>query len=469
MYFQHVYDKTLAQASYFIGCQKAGVALVIDPKRDVDTYLDIARQNNMKITHVTETHIHADFLSGSRELSSLTGAKLYLSDEGGPDWQYEFPHVGLKDGDEFHVGNLKIQVLHTPGHTPESISFLLTDQPASPEPVMLFTGDFVFVGDIGRPDLLEKAAGLKGTQEIGAAQMYESIKRFSELPDYLQVWPGHGAGSACGKALGAVPSSTVGYEKIRNWALQYNNDKKRFVNYLLEDQPEPPLYFAMMKTLNRIKRPLLTEIPKLKKLSMNELKEAMDRQIKVIDTRPKSDFAAGYIPGTINIQGNNAFATWIGWFVSYEEPFILIAEESTLDDLTRKLMRIGMDNVYGYVDGVKDWEMAGGKLATSETVSLDEFRNILKSNHTQIIDLRGAAEYKAGHIKGAENVFIGTLEKNLDKIKKDEPVIIHCQAGDRSAIGYSLLAKHGFKNVKNYSGGVTEWSGAGNPMVTDVA
>lgn len=467
MYFQHVYDKTLAQASYFIGCQKAGVAMVIDPKRDVDTYLEIAKQNNMKITHVAETHIHADFLSGSRELAALTGAKMYLSDEGGEGWQYEFPHEGLKHGDIIKVGNLKLEVLHTPGHTPESISFLLTDVPASDKPVMLFTGDFVFVGDIGRPDLLEEAAGIKGTKEVGARQMYESIKRFASLADYIQVWPGHGAGSACGKALGAVPSTTVGYEKVRNWALQYENNEPGFVKYLLEDQPEPPKYFAMMKKLNKVERPLLTEVPKAKKLSKEEFKAAFDKGIKVIDTRLKTEFAQGFIPGSLNIQGNNAFATWMGWFLSYDEPFILIAEESKLEDLTRKLMRIGLDNIYGYIENVNVWTDLGQKLEKANVISLDEFKNILRTNHTQVVDLRGAAEFKSGHIKGADNVFIGTLEKNLSKIKKDEQVVIHCQAGDRSSIGYSLLTKHGYKNIKNYSGGMSEWANTGNPIVSE--
>jgi hydroxyacylglutathione hydrolase len=237
MFFQHIYDKTLAQASYLIGCQKTGESIVIDAKRDVDTYLEIAKQNNLKITHITETHIHADFLTGSRELAKLTGAKMYLSDEGGEGWLYEFPHIGLKDGSVIKVGNLTLKVMHTPGHTPESISFLLTDHPASNEPVMLFTGDFVFVGDVGRPDLLEKAAGFAGTKEAGAKEMYKSINKFNALPDYIQVWPGHGAGSACGKALGAVPSTTVGYEKVRNWAFQYPKDENGFVKYLLEDQP----------------------------------------------------------------------------------------------------------------------------------------------------------------------------------------------------------------------------------------
>ncbi|MBC6491468.1 rhodanese-like domain-containing protein [Flavihumibacter stibioxidans] len=464
MFFQHIYDKSLAQASYFIGCQKAGVAAVIDPKRDVDTYLEIAKQNNMKITHIFETHIHADFLAGSRELAALTGAEMYLSDEGGEGWEYEFPHVGLKNGSVVMVGNLKIEVMHTPGHTPESISFLLTDTPASDEPVMLFTGDFVFVGDIGRPDLLEKAAGMKGTQDKGAHQMYESIRRFNELSDFIQVWPGHGAGSACGKALGAVPSTTVGYEKARNWAFRYNNNEEGFVKYLLADQPEPPKYFAMMKKLNKVDRPLLTEVPKLKQLSAEELKAAMDKGYKVIDTRNKTDFAAGFIPGSINIQGNNSFATWAGWYLTYEEPFILLADESQLDDLTRKLMRIGLDNIYGYVPSVEVYTSAGGQLEKANVIGLDEFKSLYENNGIQVVDLRGAAEFKSGHIKGADNVFVGTILNNLDKISKDKKVVIHCQGGDRAAIGYSLLVKNGYRNILNYSAGMNEWVNQGNPV-----
>jgi hydroxyacylglutathione hydrolase len=466
MYFQHVYDKSLAQASYFIGCQRAGVAIVIDPKRDVDTYIEIAAQNNMKITHVAETHIHADFLCGSRELAALTGAKLYLSDEGGPDWQYEFAHVGLRHGDKINVGNLRFDIIHNPGHTPESISFLLTDLPASDKPVMLFTGDFVFVGDVGRPDLLEKAAGIVGTQAAGAKEMYRSLRLFTELPEYVQVWPGHGAGSACGKSLGSIPSSTVGYEKFSNWALQHEHDEVGFVKYLLEDQPEPPKYFAMMKKLNKSDRPLVTETPKPKKLSLSDLKTALGKGVKVIDSRSKVDFAKGFIPGTINIQGTSSFSTWMGWFVSYDEPFILIAAESNLDDLVRKLMRIGLDKVYGYVDDITGWEKSGENLSKSNLISLEEFKDILKTNHTQVVDLRGESEYKRGHIKGTENIFIGTLEKSLNKIKKNQQVVIHCQSGDRTTIGYSILKKHGFQNIKNYSGGISEWVQDGNPVVS---
>ncbi|MEY4629863.1 MAG: hypothetical protein RLZZ595_2189 [Bacteroidota bacterium] len=464
MFFQHVYDKTLAQASYFIGCQKAGVAAVIDPKRDVDTYLEIAKQNNMKITHVLETHIHADFLTGSRELAALTGAKLFLSDEGGAGWEYEFDHVGVKDSSSFMIGNLKIDVLHTPGHTPESISFLLTDTPASPEPVMFFTGDFVFVGDIGRPDLLEKAAGMTGTMDAGAHEMYKSIKKFSDLPDYIQVWPGHGAGSACGKALGAVPSTTIGYEKVRNWAFRFSNDENGFVKFLLEDQPEPPKYFAMMKKLNKVDRPLLTEVPKLKKLTNNEMMEAMGKGIKLIDARLKNDFAKGYIPGSINIQGNNAFATWAGWYLSYDEPFILLADESQLDDLTRKLMRIGLDNIMGYVPSTEAYVKEGGKLDTVNVIDIDTFKKVIEEPNVQIVDLRGATEYKSGHVKNADHVFVGTLLNNLDKVSKDKKIVIHCQGGDRATIGYSLLAREGYNNVLNYSASMNEWIALGNPV-----
>lgn len=456
MFFQHVYDKSLAQASYFIGCQAKGEAIVIDAQRDIDVYLEIARQNNMKITHVTETHIHADFLCGSRELAAVTGAEMYLSDEGGEDWQYAFPHVGLKHGDKISVGNLTLEVLHTPGHTPESISFLLTDHPATNKPVMVFTGDFVFVGDIGRPDLLEKAAGLIGTQEKGAKQMYESIQRFAELPEYVQVWPAHGAGSACGKALGAVPSSTVGYEKIRNWAFQYEDNEAGFIEYLLEGQPEPPKYFAKMKHLNKVNRPLLVEVPKHPKLTKEQFLTAYENGLKVIDTRNKADFATGFIPGSINIQGNNSFSTWAGWLLNYQEQFILIADDNQMEDLTRKLMRIGLDNIYGYISDVND---LGLELETEKIIGINEFKSYIGNPDAQIVDVRGYSEYDAYHVEGADNVFVGTLPDNLDKFSKDKQIIIHCQSGDRATIAQSLLAKHGFKNVKNYSAGMKEWIG----------
>lgn len=455
MFFQHVYDKSLAQGSYLVGCQATGEAIVIDAKRDIDTYLEIAAQNNLRITHITETHIHADFLAGSRELAAVTGAKLYLSDEGGDNWQYLFPHTGLKDGDVIKVGNLTLKVLHTPGHTPESISFLLTDHPATEQPVMVFTGDFVFVGDIGRPDLLEKAAGMIGTKEVGAKQMFQSLKKFADLPDYVQVWSAHGAGSACGKALGAVHSSTVGYEKIRNWAFRFGEDEAAFTDYLLADQPEAPKYFAMMKSLNKVDRPLLIEVPKHPELTREQFLSAYGKGIKLIDTRDKAVFSEGYISGSINIQHNNSFSTWMGWLLNYQEQFMLVADADQMDELTRKLMRIGMDNVYGFITDVAE---AGLPLQKADVIEIDEFASLIGKDDVQIVDVRGETEYAAKHIESADHVFVGTIPSNLDKISKDKTIVIHCQAGDRATIAYSLLKKNGFEKVKNFSGGMKEWN-----------
>lgn len=458
MFFEHIYDKSLAQSSYLVGCQATNEAIVIDAKRDIDTYLEIIQKNNLKITHITETHIHADFLSGSRELAAATGASLYLSDEGGADWQYEFPHIGLTDGQVIKVGNLSLEVIHTPGHTPESISFLLIDHPVSEQPVMVFTGDFVFVGDIGRPDLLEKAAGIANTKELGAKQMYQSLQRFLDLPEYVQVWSGHGAGSACGKALGAVPSSTVGYELIRNWAFQYKDDEQGFVDYLLTDQPEPPKYFAMMKHLNKVPRPLLVEVPKHPKLSEEEFLLAYHKGIKVIDTRDKIDFSRGFLPGSINIQSNNSFSTWAGWVLDYQEQFMLVTTEEQIEEITRKLMRIGLDNIYGFITDV---DSLGVELQYTKIIDLDTFQTYLNNPDVQIFDVRGETDYKTKHIDGVENLFVGTLSDHLDKIDKNKEIIIHCQSGYRSTIACSILRRNGFHKVKDFSGGMNAWNAAG--------
>ena len=406
MFFERVYEKGLAQASYVIGCQATREAIVIDPKRDIDTYLEIAERENLKITHVAETHIHADFLSGSLELANATGAKIYLSNEGGIDWQYQFDHTGLNDDDEIKIGNIKLRVMHTPGHTPEHISFILTDTPASPEPVMIFTGDFVFVGDVGRPDLLEKAAGIEGTMIEGAKQMFNSIKKFKSLPDHLQVWPAHGAGSACGKALGAVPGSTVGYEKLSNWALKIE-DQDTFINTLLEGQPEPPKYFAMMKRLNKLGPKILGSIPHPARLSVNKFKESVDKGCRIIDTRDKLSFAGGHIPGSLNIQDNNSFSTWAGWMLDYENPFILIAPEQRIDTLNRELIRIGTDNLAGYVSDLDRLEAAGLTLETLNLINPSELQeNILDY---KLIDVRSYTEYNVSHIPGSINIHTGFL------------------------------------------------------------
>ncbi|MGJ1284481.1 MBL fold metallo-hydrolase [Sphingobacterium spiritivorum] len=460
MFFERIYDESLAQASYMIGCQAKGVALVIDPKRDVDTYLEIAKRNNLKITQITETHIHADFLSGSRELAALTGATLYLSDEGGEDWQYEFPHEGLKEGDKLLVGNLTLTVIHTPGHTPESISFVLTDHPASDQPIMVFTGDFVFVGDVGRPDLLEKAAGITGTKEVGAKDMFRSIQKFLTLPDFVQLWPGHGAGSSCGKALGSVPSSTVGYERIRNWALQEKKEDK-FVTELLDGQPEPPAYFAMMKKLNKVDRPLLLHVPEIPLLNKEQFLKYKQDDVTIVDTRPKELFVKGHIPQSINIQHKKSFATWGGWLLQYDKPFILVAAPHEIEELTRKLMRIGLDNVLGYITDIDD---LGIPLEMTKVVDLAAVKSAINNPDIQLIDVRNTNEYQSGHIKGAISLMWGKLEKNLSAIDPQKTKLIYCQGGDRASIAASLLKKNGIEHVEIYLGSMNEWLSQGQEV-----
>ncbi|MHC8948221.1 MBL fold metallo-hydrolase [Sphingobacterium hungaricum] len=460
MFFQQVYDKSLAQASYVIGCQVTGEAMVVDAKRDVDTYLELAKQHGLTITKVTETHIHADFLSGTRELAKLTGAEIYLSDEGGQDWQYEFPHTGLKDGDQIHLGNISFRILHNPGHTPESISFLITDHPASDHPVIILTGDFVFVGDVGRPDLLEKAAGIVGSQSEGAEQMFQSLQKFSALPDFVQLWPGHGAGSACGKSLGAVSSSTIGYEKIRNWALE-DASKQDFIQTLLAGQPEPPRYFAQMKKLNKIERSLLLEVPQIPLLSDSSFIDLLLMDVQLVDTRSKFEFSKEFIAGAYNIQANNAFATWCGWMLDYDRPIVLIVQKNQLEDLMRKLMRIGLDNVVGYIPSIDTLDVP---MNTYEVLSFEEFAETVHDQDTQVYDVRNQSEFENGHVEGAKNIFVGTMINHLDEIDQTKSIVLYCQSGDRAALASSILLKNGFENIRTYFGGMKEWKEKQQPL-----
>jgi hydroxyacylglutathione hydrolase len=458
MFFERIYEKGLAQASYLIGCQATKEAIVIDPKRDIDTYLQIAERENLRITHITETHIHADFLSGALELSSATDAKIYLSDEGGPDWQYQFDHVGLKDGDSIKVGNLILKVLHTPGHTPEHISFILTDRPASHEPFMIFTGDFVFVGDLGRPDLLEKAAGIEGTMITGAKQMFQSLKKFKALPDHLQVWPAHGAGSACGKALGAVPGSTIGYEKLSNWALKID-DEEVFIQTLLDGQPEPPKYFAMMKKLNKVGPKILGPVEHSVKLNAEDFQKALRNDYQIVDTRDKLSFSGGHIRGSLNIQDNNSFSTWAGWMLDYDKPIILIAPDHRVEQLKRALIRIGMDNLVGYISDIEKLEASGFNMEILNQISVNELNDDLLSH--KIIDVRSYTEFDLAHIPNSVNIHSGHLDKNLNIIPLNEKIVVYCTSGDRSAIASSFLLRNGYKNVFNLSGGINSWVQSG--------
>lgn len=459
MLLRYFYDEKLAHASYMVGCQQVGKAVVIDPMRNIEPYIEVAQKENMEIVGSLETHIHADFVIGSRELADRFGATLYISGEGDENWKYEnldgLSYQLLKDGDKFTLGNLTFEVMHTPGHTPESISFILTDGAAADKPIGIFTGDFVFVGDIGRPDLLEKAAGMTGTADAGAREMFKSIQRFKELPDYLQVWPAHGAGSACGRALGAIPSSTVGYEKQFNWAMKIDNEEE-FVNELLRGQPEPPYYFAVMKKVNKIGIPLIKDLPELEFIdSIEKIEKIIADGHLVIDTRNTKEYSNGFIQGTINIPLNQSFTNWAGWIVDYDQPIYLLSNPTDIEEILIALRSIGIDNVAGYAD-VNEMLSQSKQLDSYEQITPMEAKKLLEEDGVSIIDVRNLTEYEEGHIDGAKHIMLGTLRKRLDEVPEGK-LIMQCRSGARSAIATSILKANGYQNVVNLAGGYLAW------------
>lgn len=469
MILKRFYDDFLAQASFLIGCERTREAIVIDPNRAIRTYTDAADDSRLKITAVTETHIHADFLSGAGELAENQNAELWLSGMGGKDWSYA-PRLDLKvrtlsDGDVISVGTLRFEVVHTPGHTPEHIVLMVTDTAVSNEVLGAFTGDFIFVGDVGRPDLLEKAAGVAGTMRAGAATLYKSIQRFSRLPDYLQIWPGHGAGSACGKSLGAMPQTTLGYEKLVNWAFNARGEAE-FVETVLAGQPDPPLYFARMKQMNRDGVPRRPASSLLPELSDSRLKELVDSHAVVIDTRHVDIYAQGFLPGTINIPFNKSFVNWAGSIIPYDQDFYLIVdspEESRLAEARAALQLIGLDRVAGYASAgaLERMAQSGEKLSVMPQVSITDLNGM---KGIQVLDVRTATEHREGHIVGSTGLALQSLAETLDQLDPNTPVAVHCAGGTRSAIAASLLSSRGFRDVSNVTGGFDAWVKAGLPV-----
>ena len=477
MLFKRFYDTQLAQASYLLGCQQSGEALVVDPNRDIEQYMTAAEAEGLRITHVTETHIHADFVSGARELAARTGAQLLLSDEGTADWKYTFAAEAgarlLKDGDTFTIGNVRVEALHTPGHTPEHLSFLVTDGAVGVGPWGVLTGDFVFVGDVGRPDLLERAAGYVNTMEAGARTLFRSLERFRQLPDHLQVWPGHGAGSACGKALGSLASSTVGYERLTNWGLAISNEDE-FVRAVLAGQPEPPRYFAQMKRINKEGPRLLGGFHVPPHLAPQSLRALLARGEVVVDTRPAAKFAAGHVPGTINIPLDAGFTTWAGWLLPYDGDIYLLLDGSApllVEAAVRDLATIGLDRVAGAFaeDAVAAWAASGGQLDTITQLTPIDVAALLERNDVTVIDVRGRAEWDGGHLPEARNVPLGYLVDRMSELPVGRPIVLYCQGGARSSIGASILRARGVTGVMNMAGGYAAWQRTGLPTARDSA
>lgn len=460
MYLKYFYDKSLAQASYMIGCQATGEAAVIDPSRNIEEYLQIAREQGFRITASLETHIHADFVSGAAELARRTGAVIYYSTEGaengGYEWDQNLPLHGVIHDENIYIGNIKLRVLHTPGHTPEHVSYELTDTAAAARPMGVFTGDFVFVGDVGRPDLLEKSVGVKDSADKGARQMFHSLQQFKAYDDYVQIWPGHGAGSSCGKALGAVPTSTVGYERMYNPAFQ-PTDEQTFVEFLLDGQSEPPAYFAKMKEINKQAVTPLSEIPagvEMHGTSEHVAELAEQNHTMVVDTRSASAYALGSIPGTVNLPYPDSFAEWMGRLADYESDIYLIAEPHQYEKLRQILISMGMDRLKGFFAASIPAEAQSLRTYKNETPKEVEERR--RHHSIQILDVRYQDEWDQAHVPEAVHVSLQQLPNRTDELSKAQPVAVHCASGKRSSIAASILLNQGFE-VINIEGGFMKW------------
>ncbi|MFD5277116.1 rhodanese-like domain-containing protein [Pseudarthrobacter sp. NPDC058362] len=456
MLIERIYDEDLAQASYFIGCQSKGEAIVVDGRRDIAVYQDLAAKNGMKIVAVTETHIHADYLSGTRELAAATGATMYVSGEGGPDWQYGFDAERLYDGDAITLGNISVKALHTPGHTPEHLSFLVTDGAFSDQPGYLLSGDFVFSGDLGRPDLLDEAAGGIDTRFEGAKQLFASLRdKFLTLPDYVQVHPAHGAGSACGKDLGAIPSSTVGYERLYAWWGPYlaANDEQGFIDELLDGQPDAHAYFARMKHENREGPAVMGKRAPLPELDAAAVVKGLEEDtLTFVDTRGNREVHRGTVARSLNIPAGK-MASYGAWVVDPEKgknPLVLLApDQDAAQEMWDHLVRVGIDNVAGYVTTLDGLPMTTPRLIQPE--ELDGFDAAL------LLDVRNRSEHAAGHIPGSAQLGAGRIMWHLDQLPEDGPIVTYCQSGARNSVAASALRRAGY-DVIELDGSYAAWS-----------
>jgi hydroxyacylglutathione hydrolase len=458
MIFRRLYHDRLAQASYLIACETTRQALVVDPLRDLQPYLEAAAHEDVRIAYVTETHVHADFLSGAEALAGATGAELLLSIEG--DDASGLARVErtrarpLSDGDVLELGAINVGVRHVPGHTPEHLMFVVTDLATGSLPVGLLTGDFLFAGDVGRPDLLERAVGVRGSMRRSASQLFHSVQTLRSLPEYLQVWPGHGAGSACGKSLGAVPQSTLGYELRTNWAFQVH-DEESFVETALRDQPDPPAYFARMKELNARG---VAPMPKPDPLPEGALLDAVRAGARVVDVRASAEFLRGHLPGSIGIPLSRTFLHWAGSLLEPNRDIVLVADppvKHVARDAMRDLALIGFDRVLGAIAPSALGSLAPDGLASVPIISAAELAT--HPDGRTIVDVRNDSEWDAGHIPGAIHVPLARLARHVEELREAGPLAIHCQGGARSAIAASVLRAEGIEDITDVEGGYPAW------------
>ena len=460
MYFNQIAVSGLGCFSYVIGCPGAKAMAVVDPKRDVQDYLDISREEGMRITHIFNTHVHADHVSGDQELRSATDADIYIH-ESAP---VEYRHKDLADGDVFEIGAAKIQVLHTPGHTPNAVSLLVTDTVRSSDPQMLLTGDLLFVGDVGRPDL----AGEEILEEQ-VKNLYHSLYvRLSDYPDHLEVFPAHGEGSLCGRGMSAKKSSTLGYERRANPMLRFPSFEA-FRTEVLSAFPVRPKSFSHIIQTNLKGAPTLDACPMDKRLDPQQFEEMMDHGAKIIDVRNSAAFGGFHIPGSINIGFEKQLANWVGMVVDPHSEIILVVDEpGDYDRMVTELHRIGYDLIFGYLSGgIMAWLMSGRPVDQLEQTSPQQLADRLKKGGIRIIDVRTPSEWESGHIEQAEHFPLSEiLENRLPAAKQDEELVVQCRSGYRANIAASVLRKAGFSKVKSLAGGTFAWSNAGFPLTT---
>ncbi|MGB9629046.1 MAG: MBL fold metallo-hydrolase [Thermodesulfobacteriota bacterium] len=452
MIIQQFFVPGLSHLSYLIGGSKS--CAVIDPKRDIQVYLDMAKAMDLKITHILETHLHADFISGHLELADQTGAKIYAPKGG--DCQFE--HIGLSEGDSILIEDMEIKILETPGHTPEHIVYVAIDRSRGKEPAALFSGDTLFVGDVGRPDLFPGRA-----QEL-AKKLFESLNKLVALPDFCEIYPAHGAGSFCGRVLSSKRTSTIGYEKKYNYALQEKNEQK-FIKLLTTHMPEAPDHFSRCSEINRKGPKLVKELPRLIPYEPIQFQQkSNDPNVIILDIRSYEAFGGQHILGAYHIDFRSNFSTFAGWILSPEKEILIVSEtQEQAEEAVVQLRRVGLDRIIGYLEGgMYEWAKAG--LPTEHVCQLSPEE--LKKRMTEgpgliLLDVRSKREFISGHINGAINIPFPDLRVKADELKREIPVVVICNSGHRSSIGASLLKRQGFKDVSNFAGGMLGYHAAG--------
>jgi hydroxyacylglutathione hydrolase len=460
MYFKQFYLGCLAHASYLIGSE--GEAAVVDPQRDVEQYINEAESQGLRIKYVIETHLHADFVSGHRELASRIGAEIVFGAKAGAT----FPHRAVRDGDEIKIGSVVLRIMETPGHTPESISILVLDSEISDQPQKVLTGDTLFVGDVGRPDL----AGGKGyTPRMMAEMMYDTLhEKLLKLPDEVEVYPAHGAGSMCGRSMSKETSSTIGQQRKSNYALQ-PMAKDEFVRMMTADLPDAPAYFPKDAEINRTGAPALNDIPRATGLAPQEVKKLAAQDHLILDVRSAAEFGAGHLPGSINIALGGQFAIWAGILISMGTPIVVVAEsEEKVDEAVIRLARVGIESVKGYLaGGLASWRDAGLELSIVPQIEVDELNElIMGQTPLQILDVRRPSEYESGHVPRALHAPLSHLASTASALAIDhaKPTAVICAGGYRSSAATSILQQLGFSNLLNVTGGTSAWIAAGYPV-----